>query len=46
MIRLYDEGDITLDTTLISPIEFIFRFAICSKFAIRVAILRRVKLIQ
>ena len=43
MIRLYDEGDITFDTTFISPIEFIFRFAIYSKFPIRILILRRVK---
>lgn len=43
MIRLYDEGDITFDTTLISPIEFIFRFAIYSKFPIRIPVLRRVK---
>ena len=43
MIRLYDEGDITFDTALISPIEFIFRFAICSKFPRRIPILRRVK---
>ena len=43
MIRLYDEGDITFVTTFISPIEFIFRFAIYSKFVIRMQMLRRVK---
>lgn len=43
MIRLYDEGDITFDTTFISHIEFIFRFAIYSNFAIRIPILLHVK---